>query len=104
MIRDNINMNAYLFKALADSFGKNILEDLDSITNGCQINGLSTLVSNPEGEKQNEAYKVISEVWDSHHTVGMWDSSFEGYKYCKIKEGIWVKIPYTMTWEAKCSK
>jgi hypothetical protein len=91
---ESINRN--LFKELTVSFGKEIRTDIDKITNDCCINGIATLVSEPQGENQYEEYEVIKEVWVDQYSVGMDGDSFEGYIYCKITDKIWLMIPYAM--------
>jgi len=88
--------NMHLINELADKYGKVLLKDVDRIMRDCYFNDTATLVNEPQGEDNDEEYQLIKEVWCEQWSVGDSGDSFEGRLYAKIKDGVWLMLPFAM--------
>ena|ERR1700741_1455870 len=75
--------------------GKKAKEEVAEMMEYCFITDKMKIVDKPSGTKQHEDYKFFKKVFCDQWSVGMEGDSYAGDWYGKIKNGKWLKIPYS---------
>lgn len=79
-------------KVLADN---GIAEaDYKALLDFCVVNGELEIVSEPEGDDQDESTGIFKEVFVDQVSVGDSGDSFAGNIYGRFAQKKWLKIPY----------
>ena len=75
--------------------GNKAFSDFKKLLDFATVNDKLDIVSEPEGDNQNESCGVFTEVWIDQWSVGMEGDSFEGFIYGKFDNMKWLVIPYS---------
>lgn len=67
---------------------------LESLLDGCCLNGKLEIVSEPTGTNNNEQCEYFQETFVDQWSVGISGDSFAGFIYGKFAENKWLKVPY----------
>ena len=85
-----------VIKKLADKLGLELRDDIKKIMIDCSFSDVCSVVDKPEGDDQEEHYKVISNVYAEQWSVGDSGDTFHGSIYCELPTKQWLKLPYWM--------
>jgi hypothetical protein len=93
--KDSIKHNKEIMEQVVAKVGYRAIVDFKKLLDFATVTAKFEIVSEPDGENQNEVRGVFTEVWVDQWSVGMEGDSFEGFIYGKFSDTKWLKIPYS---------